>query len=112
MTAVALAELMRAVGERPAQGDLDGVLKLVWPMISNVADLPAADAVLKPQKINTGWVLNDDSPSALRKSIAHAFANVGRAEFVRDGARASLLGYWLAAQLSRDDEACPETTKR
>lgn len=101
--AVANTELMRIVGERQKLGDLDGVLKVVWPMISDVVEVPTADSVLKPLKVNSGWLLSDDSSSTIRKSITGRLVNLARAEDVRDGSRASLLGYWIATELSRND---------
>nr|MBC8288764.1 tetratricopeptide repeat protein [Planctomycetota bacterium] len=101
--AVAKVELLRMVAERQRQGDLDGVLKIVWPMISDDPAVPTAASVLKPLKVHTGWVLAEDAPSSTRKVITGLLTNLGRAEFVRDGARASLLGYWIATELSRNE---------
>lgn len=107
--AVASSELMRIVGERQKLGDLDGVLNVLWPMVSDVAEVPTADSVLKPLKVNSGWLLSDDSSSTIRKSIAGHLVNLARAEAVRDGSRASLLGYWIATELSRNDASLLST---
>jgi len=101
--AVAKTELLRMAAVRQQQGDLDGVLKIVWPMISSEAAVPTAESVLKPLKLHTGWVLAEDAPSNTRKMIVGLLTNLGRAEFVRDGSRASLLGYWIATELSRNE---------
>ena len=101
--AVAKTELLRMAAVRQQQGDLDGVLKIVWPMISSEAAVPTAESVLKPLKVHTGWVLAEDAPSTTRKMIVGLLTNLGRAEFVRDGSRASLLGYWIATELSRNE---------
>lgn len=102
---VASAELLRMVSVRQKQGDLDGVLSIVWPMISDAAEVPNADAVLQPVALNSGWLVSDDSSSDARKSIAKILASMSYVEFVRDGSRASLLGHWLAAELVENDAA-------
>lgn len=88
-----------AARARLAQGDSAGALAILWPMVSSVA-IPAADSVLKPVNVAGGW-LADSGDAPRRLAVARALADLGKAEFDRSRGSATLLGYWLSAEVLR-----------
>ena len=88
------AALLRRANLLLGQGDLKGAVAIVWPMASSAA-LPTDEAVLKPIAIDGGW-------SKRTAEIAAVLAGVGRAEHAQRRTSATLLGYWLAAEVLRD----------
>ena len=95
---------MKAAWMRIERGDRAAALAIVWPMISD-QPLPGADAALKPIKLSSGWLWSDTAASAIAVDIARVLSAVGKIEHNQTSVSASLLGYWLAAELLRQSPA-------
>jgi TolA-binding protein len=86
--------------ELTGKGNVEAALRLLWPMVSN-AEVSGADVVLKPVPVQGGWLDRTASAAPLWVQVARALAAIGRAGSNRHGAEAQLLGYWLAAEVTR-----------
>jgi TolA-binding protein len=91
-------QLFDAAQAQLGKSDQSGTLAIVWPMLSN-QPVPQADAVMQPVEVTGGWLIGPRSSSGERLTLTQILTGIGRSEVNASGRSASLLGYWLAAQV-------------
>ena len=97
-----LTESFAAIALRRLENsDAASTLAILWPMVCD-GPAPGADMVLKPIAIKGGWLSRDPVGRTCRMRVADALSAVARAERAKEGQKATLLGYWLAAAVLLD----------
>jgi len=94
----AFAKLSAAAQQKIISSDLNGALEILWSMVSS-GPLPTSADVLKPIKLQGGWVDSRQSKGQLWAQVGQFLGSAGTAETQRVGASSSFLGQWLAAQV-------------
>ncbi len=93
-------KLAKAARVKLAHGAMSDALTIVWPMVSAGA-APGDAAVLKPIDFKGGWIDPATDKGIHWLEAARLLAEVGRADVKLNGAGATLLGSWLAAETLR-----------
>jgi|GEM_PF-2094587 len=93
------------------RGERDTAVGIAWPMISD-APLPKADAVLKPLTFKGGWLSSPTELNAAKNQIVLTFSTSGYQEFLRLGAKATLLDEWIAVELLRQNHEATNKSEK
>lgn len=94
----AFTKLSAAAQQKIQRSDLNGSLEILWPMVASGA-LPTNEVVLKPVKLQGGWIDSRQSKGQLWAQVGQLLGNAGTTESQRQGSNSTYLGQWLAAQV-------------
>ena len=94
----AFTKLIAAAQQKIHKGDLNGALVILWPMVAS-GPVPANDVVLKPVKINGGWIEPRLNKGQAWAQVGSFIGTAGTAETARNVKTSAFLGQWLAAQV-------------